>query len=88
LKINFRFIWYSESVLLLMRWLLIALFVSLAALLMAVAGVALHIWRQRARLHSKSPAETEEVVDPSRNPPGEASSKKKRQVSDRIKKFH
>lgn len=34
----------------LMRWLLIALLVSLAALLIAVAGMTLHIWVQRARL--------------------------------------
>ena len=32
-----------------MRWLLIALLVSLAALLFASAGVAFHIWRQRTR---------------------------------------
>ena len=37
----------------LMRWLLIALLVSLAALLIAAAGMTLHIWVQRARLRSK-----------------------------------
>ncbi|MGD0938912.1 MAG: hypothetical protein ABR905_04300 [Terracidiphilus sp.] len=36
-----------------MRWLLIALLVSLAALLIAAAGMTLHIWVQRARLRSK-----------------------------------
>lgn len=32
--------------------MMIAFLVSLAALLLAVAGVARHIWLQRARLHS------------------------------------
>jgi hypothetical protein len=36
-----------------MRWLLIALFVSLAALLIAATGSAIHILVQRARLRSK-----------------------------------
>jgi hypothetical protein len=36
-----------------MRWLLTALLISLAALLIAVAGMTLHIWVQRARLRSK-----------------------------------
>lgn len=35
-----------------MRWMMIALLVSLAALLVAAAGVARHIWLQRSRLHS------------------------------------
>jgi hypothetical protein len=35
-----------------MRWLMIALLVSLGALLLAAAGVARHVWLQRARLHS------------------------------------
>jgi len=39
-----------------MRWLLIALLVSLAALLIAAAGMTLHIWVQRARLRSKPSA--------------------------------
>lgn len=34
-----------------MRWLMIAFLVSLAALLVAAAGVARHIWLYRARLH-------------------------------------
>jgi hypothetical protein len=37
-----------------MRWLMIALLASLAALLLAAAGVARHIWLQRARHRSKS----------------------------------
>jgi hypothetical protein len=32
-----------------MRWLLMVLLVSLAALLIAAAGVARHIWQQRKR---------------------------------------
>jgi uncharacterized membrane protein len=39
-----------------MRWLMIALLVSLAALLIAAAGMTIHIWVQRARLRSKPPA--------------------------------
>ena len=39
-----------------MRWLMIALLASLAALLLAVAGVARHIWLQRARLGSNPAA--------------------------------
>lgn len=35
-----------------MRWMMIALLVSLAALLLAAAGVARHIWLQRSRLSS------------------------------------
>jgi hypothetical protein len=33
-----------------MRWLLICLFVSVGALLLAAAGVVRHIWLQRAKL--------------------------------------
>ncbi|HXR40725.1 MAG TPA: hypothetical protein VN776_16595 [Terracidiphilus sp.] len=39
-----------------MRWLMIALLVSLAALLLAAAGVARHIWLQHGRLHSNPDA--------------------------------
>jgi hypothetical protein len=39
-----------------MRWLLIALLVSLAALLIAAAGMTIHIWVQRARLRTKPPS--------------------------------
>jgi hypothetical protein len=35
-----------------MRWMMIALLVSLGAMLFAAAGVARHIWLQRTRLHS------------------------------------
>jgi len=43
-----------------MRWLMIGLLVSLGALLIAAAGVARHIWLQRAMLRRKPPA----AVDP------------------------
>jgi hypothetical protein len=39
-----------------MLWLMIALLVSLVALLSAAAGVARHIWLQRHRLRGKSGA--------------------------------
>jgi hypothetical protein len=39
-----------------MRWLMIALLGSLAALLLAAAGVARHIWLQRSRLSSNPAA--------------------------------
>ena len=39
-----------------MRWLMIAFLVSLGALLLAAAGVARHIWRQRSRLRSNPDA--------------------------------
>jgi len=39
-----------------MRWLMIALLASLAALLLAAAGVARHIWLQRGRLDHGSAA--------------------------------
>jgi hypothetical protein len=39
-----------------MRWLLIVLLVSLAALLTAAAGMTIHILVQRARLRSKPAA--------------------------------
>jgi hypothetical protein len=38
-----------------MRWLLIVLLVSLAGLLIAAAGMALHIRMQRSRLRSRPP---------------------------------
>ena len=38
-----------------MRWLMIALLASLAALLLAALGMARHIWRQRARLEQQGP---------------------------------
>jgi hypothetical protein len=39
-----------------MRWLMIALLASLAALLIAAAGMARHIWLQRSRLEQHSPS--------------------------------
>ena len=40
-----------------MRWLMISLLVSLGALLIAAAGMARHIWLQRAKLRENpSPA--------------------------------
>jgi hypothetical protein len=39
-----------------MRWLMIALLVSVVALLLAAAGVARHIWLQRSRLQSNPEA--------------------------------
>jgi hypothetical protein len=41
-----------------MRWLLIALLVSLAAMLIAAAGMTLHIWARRAEIRSKPPVGT------------------------------
>jgi Flp pilus assembly protein TadB len=46
-----------------MRWLLIVLLVSLAALLFASAGVAYHIWRQRIRHRSEMSAALESAED-------------------------
>ncbi|HTW78964.1 MAG TPA: hypothetical protein VME23_05380 [Terracidiphilus sp.] len=37
-----------------MRWLMIALLASLAALLLAAGGVVRHIWLQRGRLEQSS----------------------------------
>lgn len=47
-----------------MRWLIISLLVSLGALLIAAAGMARHIWRQRAKLRS-NPLPAFEPVDDS-----------------------
>jgi len=44
-----------HSVICLMRWLMVVLLVSLGALLIAAAGVARHIWQQRAKLRSEPP---------------------------------
>ena len=41
-----------------MLWLMIALLVSVAAMLVAVAGLARHIWLQRAQLGGKPGART------------------------------
>jgi hypothetical protein len=40
-----------------MHWLVIALIVSVAGLLVAAAGMARHIWLHRDRLHSAEPAD-------------------------------
>lgn len=52
-----------------MRWLMIALLVSLGALLFAAAGVARHIWRERSLLRRETAAaelaeETEIETEP------------------------
>jgi len=39
-----------------MRWLMIALLVSVAGLLFAAAGMARHIWLQRGRLRDQGAA--------------------------------
>ena len=41
-----------------MQWLMIALLVSLFALLLAAAGMARHIWLHRAKVHAIEPAES------------------------------
>ena len=41
-----------------MRWLMIVLLVSVVAMLVAVAGLARHIWLQRAKLSGKPGSET------------------------------
>jgi hypothetical protein len=46
-----------------MRWLLIGLLVSLGALLFAAAGVARHIWVQRAKLRHPPAANFEQAQD-------------------------
>jgi uncharacterized protein (DUF58 family) len=46
-----------------MHWLLIALLVSLCALLLAAAGIVRHIWLQRARLRAKAPAQAVQTSD-------------------------
>jgi hypothetical protein len=47
-----------------MRWLLYCLLVSLAALLIAAAGMAIHILLKRRELHRKSREITGLVIDP------------------------
>lgn len=51
-----------------MRWLMIGLLVSLLALLLAAAGVARHIWLQRAALRRKPVANVELPHDPALDP--------------------
>jgi hypothetical protein len=47
-----------------MRWLVICLLVSLAALLFAAAGVARHIWLQRGALRAEPTAEPGQELEP------------------------
>jgi hypothetical protein len=47
-----------------MRWLIIALLVSLGGLLLAAAGMARHILLQRAELRRKPPAGAIKPVGP------------------------
>jgi uncharacterized membrane protein len=51
-----------------MRWLLIALLVSLVVLLIAGAGLALHIWLQRDRTRSEPSGSDGQPLDSTRNP--------------------
>ena len=48
-----------------MRWLMIALLASLAALLLAAAGMARHIWLRRSRLerHGQSSGESAQETE-------------------------
>jgi hypothetical protein len=51
-----------------MRWLMIVLLVSLAALLVAAAGLARHIWVQHERIRSKPAAGAGEAPDSDPDP--------------------
>lgn len=53
-----------------MRWLIIALLVSLVALLVASAGVAHHVWREHKR-RKQAPAPMAKIENPSMNPESE-----------------
>jgi flagellar basal body-associated protein FliL len=55
-----------------MRWLMICLLVSLGALLVAAAGVALHIGRQHAKRRRKPPAGAEPAIYPTLDPAEES----------------
>jgi hypothetical protein len=46
-----------------MRWLIIALLISIVGLLLAAAGMARHILRQRERLKRQTPEGDAAVVD-------------------------
>jgi hypothetical protein len=61
-----------------MRWMMIALLVSLAALLIAAAGMARHIWQHRGRLRSKLPAEAGQALDSSGDTDEEANAETER----------
>ena len=45
-----------------MRWLMIALLVSIVALLIASAGVAHHVWRERKK-RRQAPASAKKAMD-------------------------
>ena len=47
-----------------MRWLLIVLLVSLAALLIVAAGAAYHIWKQRFGRDSEAPVAVDSPEEP------------------------
>jgi hypothetical protein len=51
-----------------MRWLMIALLASLAALLLAVAGMVRHIWLQRSKLKQQSPSAVESTHETENEP--------------------
>jgi len=51
-----------------MRWLMLALLVSLGALLFAAAGVAHHIWLQRRQLRRKPVVGVEPAPDAAQDP--------------------
>jgi hypothetical protein len=54
---------WQTSRILPMRWLMIALFVSVAALLIASAGVARHVWRKHKQAEqAQAPHSTEEEI--------------------------
>jgi hypothetical protein len=55
-----------------MRWLMIALLVSLGALLLAAAGVARHILVQRAKLRRKPVAKSGQAPNTAFDPPEDA----------------
>ncbi len=60
-----------------MRWLLIVLLVSLAALLIAAAAMARHIWLHHARIRSKPSAEAGQTLDSASGPAEETDAESK-----------
>jgi hypothetical protein len=50
-----------------MRWLMIVFLVSLVALLVASAGVAHHVWRERSKRRQAAPAPPEKADNPHSN---------------------
>jgi hypothetical protein len=51
-----------------MRWLLIVLLVSLAALLIAGAGMALHVWLRRGKIRPEPAVSAGEGFDAASGP--------------------